>query len=78
MAGLFAVANQQVLEFAQSVSAYHIALISGDHVTIGPFADKDVEVVVPEVGHHFIQLAFTVDVAQQLDSASSRQPQAAD
>ena len=58
--------NQQVFEFTQSTWTNHITLIGSEHVTIGAFIDEDVEVIHPEIGHHFVELALTVDGAKQL------------
>ena len=44
----------------------HVALIGGDHVAVWPFIDEYIEVIEPEVGHHFFKLALAVDGAQQL------------
>src|SRR5262249_52100679 len=57
--------HQKVLELAQRVRADHVTLVSGDHVAVRTFADENIEVVVPEVSHHFVELALAVDGAQQ-------------
>src|SRR5258707_11901812 len=59
-------AYQQVFEFSQHVRTDHITLVSRDHVPVRAFADKNVEVVVPEVGHDLFKLAVAIDGAQQL------------
>jgi len=58
--------HQQVFKPAQDVRADHVALVRRDHVTVGAFVDENVEVVVPEIGHHFVELALAVEGAQQL------------
>src|SRR5260221_9758514 len=58
--------RQQIFEFTQRMRTDHFTLIRSEHVTVRAFADEDVEVVEPEVRHHFIQLALAVDVAQEL------------
>ena len=65
MAGLCAVATSKIFKLAQSVRTNHVALVAGDQVAVGAFADEHVEVVEPEIGHHFLQLAVAVDGAQQ-------------
>jgi len=55
---------EQVLELAQSQWANHVALIA-DQI-VGCFlvlVEIDVEVIEPEVGHHFLKLGAGVDVA---------------
>ena len=44
----------------------HIALIAGQHVAVRALAEEYVEVVEPEIGHHFEQLALAVNILQQL------------
>ena len=58
--------NQQVFKFAQSVRTDGVALVAGQQITVGAFVDKHIEVVDPEVSHHFIELALTIDRAHQL------------
>src|SRR5665213_525195 len=58
--------EKQVFEFAEYVRPDDIALVTGDHQAVRAFIDIDVEVVVPEIGEHFIQLAIAVYGAQQL------------
>ena len=43
-----------------------IALVAGQQIAVGALVDEHVEVVEPEVGHHFVELPFAVDRAQQL------------
>ena len=56
---------QQLAELAQGARADDVALVAGDQVAVRALVEEDVEVVEPEVGHHFFQLALAVDVAQQ-------------
>ena len=58
--------DQEILEFAQDMRANHVAFIRREHVAIRTFVDEDVEVIHPKVGHHFVELAFAVDSAQEL------------
>ena len=64
MAGLCAVGFKQVFKLAQRVGADHVALVA-DKIVGGGFvlAQVDVEVIEPEVGHHFLQLGVGIDVA---------------
>ena len=57
---------QQVFELAEDVRADHVALVFGDQVAVGALIEVDVEVVEPEIGQHFVELAVAVDGAQQL------------
>ena len=58
--------DQQIFKFAQRMRTNHISLIRGEHVTIRTFVDEDIEVIHPEIGHHFIKLSLAVDSSQQL------------
>ena len=44
----------------------HIPLITGEQISIRPLPDKYIEVVEPEIHHHFIKLALAVDGPQQI------------
>ena len=44
----------------------HVLLVTGEQNSVRAFVDEDVEVVEPEIGHHFFQLALAVDGSQQL------------
>ena len=55
----------------QHVRANDVALIGGDHVAIGALVEEDVEVVVPEVGQNFFELAVAVNGAQEFASIRS-------
>ncbi len=58
--------HQQVLEFSQHVRADGVALIAGEQISVGALVDEHVEVVEPEVGHHFVELPFAIDGSQYL------------
>ena len=66
MAGLLAVATSKRVEISQSVGTDDFTLVLGGKDPVGPFRHEYVEVVEPEIGHHFLKLAFTVDGAQNL------------
>ena len=57
--------EEQVFEMTEHMRADHVALVGGDHVAVRAFIEKDVEVVVPEIGQHFFELAVAVDGAEQ-------------
>jgi hypothetical protein len=56
---------QHLAEGAEYVRPDGIAFVAGHQGTVLALARKHVEVVVPEVDHHFFQLARTFDGAQQ-------------
>ncbi len=58
--------EQQIFEFSQRAWANHFLLVVGEEEALGTFAGEDVEVIEPEIGHHFFELAIAVDRAQQL------------
>ena len=58
--------HQQVFELPQHMRADRVALVAGHQVTVGSLVDEHVEVVEPEVRHHFVELPFAIDRAQQL------------
>ena len=58
--------HQEIMELAQRVRTDCIALVAGHQVGIDVFIEKDVEVVVPEIGHHLFKLARAVNGAQNL------------
>ncbi len=43
----------------------HIALVAGYHQPVESLVHEHVEVIAPEVGHHFFKLALAVDGAQK-------------
>ena len=43
-----------------------VTLIAGQQVAVRAFSDEHIEVVEPEIGHHFLQLPLAVDGAQHL------------
>src|ERR1700724_375552 len=57
---------QQVFEFSEYVWTNRIALVAGQQKAVSALVDENVEVVEPEVGHHFAELALAVDRSQQL------------
>ena len=61
---IFRGGQQQVFEFSHSMLADDVPLICGGQVPVGAFGDVDVEMVEPEIHHHFIELAFAIDSAQ--------------
>src|SRR5580692_12178785 len=52
--------DQQVFKLAESMRANDIAFVACKQVVLGALADEYVEVVEPEIGHHFLQLAIAV------------------
>ena len=58
--------HQQIFKFSQCVGTNDVTLVAGDQEPVGAFADKDVEVVEPEIGHHLFELPLAVGSAQQL------------
>ncbi len=44
----------------------HIALVTGDQQAVNALVHEHVEVVKPEIGHHFFNLPLAVDGAQKL------------
>ncbi len=57
---------EQVLELAEHVGTDHVAFVFGDEVAVRALIEIDIEVVEPEIGEHFIELAIAVDGTQQL------------
>ncbi len=56
---------EQYFEAAQRVGTDHVALVRHQAVYFfARLALKDIEVVQPEVGHHFLQLTLAVDRTQ--------------
>src|ERR1700686_2172940 len=56
---------QQVFEFSEYVWTNRITLVACQQKAVSALVDENVEVVEPEVGHHFVELALTVDRSQQ-------------
>src|SRR5580693_1965836 len=56
--------DQQVLKLAEGMRANDVAFVAGEQVVLRALANEYVEVIKPEVGHHFLQLAIAVDGAQ--------------
>ena len=58
--------EQQVAELAERSRAYYIALIAGDK-PLGRFLlRKDIEMVVPEIAEHLVQLSIARHRAHEL------------
>ena len=64
MAGLSAVARRRSLKMTEHVRANHVTFVGGDHIAVSPLIEKDVEVVVPEIGEDFFELAIAVNRAK--------------
>src|SRR5215475_12667898 len=43
-----------------------IPLVTWQLISVRAFSDEDVEVIEPEIGHHFLELALAVGCAQNL------------
>ena len=56
--------EEEVAELAEGVFADGVALVAGGVPLIGVFADVDVEVIEPEVGHDLLELALGEDGAK--------------
>ena len=56
---------QEVFELAEDVRADDVALVFGDQVAVGALVEVDVEVVEPEIGEDFVELAVAIDGAQE-------------
>ena len=46
--------------------ANYVLLVIGEQHAVRALIDEYVEVVEPEIGHHFVELTLAVDGAQQL------------
>jgi hypothetical protein len=57
---------KQITEPAQRVRPDHVALVFGEVFPRRALAGEDVEVIEPEVGHHFLELPIAVDGAENL------------
>ena len=64
MAGLVGSGDEEIAELAEGVFADVVALVAGGVPLVGVFADVDVEVIEPEVGHDLLQLALGEDGAE--------------
>ena len=58
--------QQQIAEFAERMRANGVAFVGRGVDLVGFLIEEDVEVVEPEVGHHFLKLAFAEDGADDL------------
>jgi len=54
------------VELAQHMWADIVTLVGTDEVAVGALIKENVEVVVPEIGEDFFELAVAVDGAEQL------------
>ena len=59
-------ATSRSSNFPKSMWPDHILLVVRQQQSLGTFADENVEVIEPEIGHHFLELALAVDRAHQL------------
>ena len=58
-------ASSRSRKLAEGVRPDDVALVRGEVFLRRPFAGEDVEVVEPEVDHHFVELAIAVGGAQE-------------
>ena len=58
--------DQQILELAHGMRANCVLLVVSEQHAIRALVDEHIEVVKPEIGHHFVELALAVNRAQQL------------
>jgi hypothetical protein len=56
---------QEVAETAQRVRPNRVAVVGGGQPAIRPLGGEDIEVIGPEIDHHFIELTPAVERAQQ-------------
>src|SRR5713226_6480595 len=52
--------HEEIFEFSEDVRANRIHLICGGEPSISVLGPKNVEVVEPEIGHHFLELPLAV------------------
>jgi len=64
--GTFRCGAKQVAKFPHGVRANRVALVFRDEPAVGALGCENIEVVVPEIHHHFLQLAFAVNGARHL------------
>ena len=55
--------HKQIFELAEGMRTDDIAFVAGQHQAVESFVHENIEVVDPEVGHHFVQLALAIDGA---------------
>src|SRR3954447_7018125 len=60
----FGGSNQEILKLAHGMRTNNVALIGGGEIAVRSFVDKYVEVVKPEIGHHFFELALAIGRTQ--------------
>src|SRR5438132_8023478 len=58
--------HQEVLEFAEDVPTNGMHFVVGRQPSIGVLSPENIEVIEPEIGHHFLKLAWAVDRANHL------------
>src|SRR6185369_3334396 len=61
---MFCRADKQVLKIAEGIWAKHITLIARYIPANRCFPRKNIEVILPKIDHHFLQLPFGVDRTQ--------------
>ena len=55
---------QQIREFAHRVWANRVAIVRSQQPAIRAFAGEHIEVVGPEIDHHFLQLPLAINSSQ--------------
>src|ERR1041385_3622005 len=58
--------HQEVVKFSEHVGANRMHLVIGGEPTVGILSPKNIEVVEPEIGHHFLELPLAVYRANEL------------
>src|SRR5215510_8798912 len=56
---------EQIAETAKCERTDGVAIITGQQIAIAILIREDVEMVLPEINHYFVQLPFAVDGAQK-------------
>ena len=63
--GALSGSKQQVLEFAKYPRTNNVHFEFRRHIAVGALVPVNIEVVEPEIGHHFLELPFAVDATDE-------------
>src|SRR5690606_33630941 len=57
----FGSSDEQILEIAESILSQDVAFVARDKPSNSRLSRKNIEVVLPKIDHHFLQLTLGID-----------------
>src|SRR5205085_4304575 len=57
--------DQKVFESSKCMGTNRVPLVARDENAVVALVDENIEMIEPEISHHFVQLAFAINCPQQ-------------